>query len=58
MRNTTIIDRLIQPAVIIELNIFSFWAEETQRSQKSRSDSDDSKPHSEDENKPNVARPI
>jgi hypothetical protein len=48
MRDTTIIDRLIHHAVITELNIFSFCAEETQRSQKPRSDSDDSKPHSKD----------
>jgi len=48
MTTAAAIDRLIHHAVIVELNIPSFRLEEAQRNQKSRADSKESKPHSED----------
>lgn len=48
MTTAAAIDRLIHHAVIVELNIPSFRLEEAQRNQKSRADSKESKPDSED----------
>jgi hypothetical protein len=58
MTTAAAIDRLIHYAVIVELNISSFRLEEAQRNQKSRTDSKESKPRSEDENSANYAGPI